>query len=262
MTWRAFFSVTCFDDSPSSGRGLAALVTGEANDDWGGTAASSSCRSSLLNILRNVNKSNSSRKKKGILQPRRTYESDKAWSNKFLAAAVASEVNAFLWGTSKDFYVPKDSRSSSLRFLFPWAAISWEVADGGERLGDLVLSEPSTSSLSRLSLASESSLLEADSCGSSPASGSGGLEESKTCFYKKKQVKTFRSSTRRQNCEYTTLQFTHYTLGKDLLAEYGDAGHGGITLFFVNLVKERTCFWTVSSGTSSSKVLNLSFKPD
>jgi hypothetical protein len=33
-----------------------------------------------------------------------------------------------------------------LRFLFPWATVSWEVADGGERLGDLVLSEPLTSS--------------------------------------------------------------------------------------------------------------------
>jgi hypothetical protein len=112
-----------------------------------------------------------------------------------------------------------------------------------------------------LSLALEASLSEAYSCGSSPASGSGGLKESKTCFYKKKQVKTFRSSTRRQNCEYTTLQFTHHTLGKDLLAEYGAAGHRGIMLFFINLVKERTCFWTVSSGTSSSKVLDLSFKP-
>jgi hypothetical protein len=97
--------------------------------------------------------------------------------------AAGVEVDALLWGTSKDLDVPKDSRSSSWRFLLPRAALPCEVADGGEGLGDPVLSEFLTSSPSRLSSTSGASLSKADSWGISPPSRSGGVEERKTCFY-------------------------------------------------------------------------------
>jgi hypothetical protein len=64
-----------------------------------------------------------------------------------------------------------------------------------------------------------------------------------------------------KNYKCTPLQLIHHTLGKDLLAVYGAAGHGGFVSFFVSSVKERICFCMTSLGTSCYEVLNLSFKP-
>jgi hypothetical protein len=89
-------------------------------------------------------------------------------------------------------------------FLFPWATGPSDVAKGGEGLGDPVLLEPSTSSLSRLSSASRASLSEAVSWGSSPASGSGGLEERKTCFYKGNTSGEFKEAEQVLNAQNST----------------------------------------------------------
>jgi hypothetical protein len=51
-------------------------------------------------------------------------------------------------------------------------------------------------------------------------------------------------------------------LGKDLLLEYGTAGHGGIVSFFSSFFKERTYFWMTSLATSYIKVLDLSVVPE
>jgi hypothetical protein len=179
------------------------------------------------------------------------------------AEAVAAEVDAFLRGTSKNLEVPKDSSSSSLCFLFPWAVAPCEVADGGEGLGDPVLSKPLTSSPSRLSSASGASFYLKQIFGviHHPLVTEE-WKKGRCVSTKKRQVEKFSANMRRKNWKGTTLQFPRHTLGKDLLAEYGNARHGGITSFFVSLVKEQTYFWTTSSGTSSSKVLDLSVVPE
>jgi hypothetical protein len=71
-----------------------------------------------------------------------TYESDRARSYKILVEGPAAEVDAFSWGTSKDLDVADDSKSSSMRFLFPRFSAPLELIEGRDEVGDPVLSEP------------------------------------------------------------------------------------------------------------------------
>jgi hypothetical protein len=52
-------------------------------------------------------------------------------------------VDDFLWGTSEDLDVPKDSESSLVRFLFPHGPTPLELVEGRDEVGAPVLSEPS-----------------------------------------------------------------------------------------------------------------------
>jgi hypothetical protein len=101
-------------------------------------------------------------------------------SHKVAAIGAATVAATFGGGTSTILDVPKDSSSSSKRFLFLDSSKFCEFANGGETLVDSVLSVAfSISSPSCLVVILWASSYEADSLGISP-SGNGGREARKT----------------------------------------------------------------------------------
>jgi hypothetical protein len=106
----------------------------------------------------------------------KTHESVPVRSNKEGINGGADEV-ARSWGTSFDFDVPEDFKSS-WRFLFLPSTPPLELAEGGDWLESVISMESLTSSPSHLSAASGASLSDrADSSGSGPSLGSGGSKE-------------------------------------------------------------------------------------
>jgi hypothetical protein len=100
---------------------------------------------------------------------------------KLWAEGPAIEVDAFLWGI---FGCTRGFQVLIPALPFPHSSALLELAEGRDEVGDLVLLEPSILCPSHTSSVSGASLSEADSWGSSPSSGTGGLEERNTCFTK------------------------------------------------------------------------------
>jgi hypothetical protein len=53
-----------------------------------------------------------------------------------------------------------------------------------------------------------------------------------------------------------------HTFGSGLLDVKGFARQAGSAIFFVSLVRERTCILNISVGRSSSEILESSFVPE
>jgi hypothetical protein len=120
-----------------------------------------------------------------MLQGRETYEFDRSISYNDVAPGAGAKVVTLEGDTSNNLYVPEDSKSSSMRFLFFFFSISFELAEGGDRIESVLSMVSSTLSLSRLLVVLRaSSSKEADSSRISPTSGSGGHEEKTRWFYK------------------------------------------------------------------------------